>query len=230
MPYTILHADNYPIARRGMQSVIRQLLAYHLIPEEVEDGHRAIIMVTQYRPDIVLLNLNMPKASGLEVAQYVHQQFPATRVVLLATFIDEETYRTGRTLGVRGFLSKAVATASEITRCLQAITHDQTYISEDITQLLGRHTHRAGALTGEYGKLVQHLTTRERDVLTLIMEGFTSPQIAEMLHNSIKTIETHRNSIADKFNLKGRRRLTSFVTRHKASLEKALLFHSAKLG
>ncbi len=177
-------------------------------------------MINRYHPDIILLDLDMPKTNGMEVVRYTNKHFPDTIAILLSALIDTVTYQEAIAIGTRGFLSKTAA-ALEIETCLDTVTAGNHYIDEHLAQRLGSEMLRENLCVNEYDLLLKNLTERELEVLSLIMEGCTSVQIADTLHNSIKTIETHRSNIADKLDIKGRSRLSSFVTKNKVSLEKA---------
>jgi DNA-binding NarL/FixJ family response regulator len=221
MLHTILHADDHFIARAGFRAIINQFPEYKMLPGDIEDGRQTMDMISKYHPDIALVDLDMPKANGLQVVRYAREHSPTTIAVILSAHIDTVTYQEAIALGARGFLSKA-APPSEIRDCLAAVVSGERFVGEHLAQQLGSEMLKGNLYANEFDLLLKSLTAKEVEVLRLIMEGYTSQEIADSLHNSIKTIETHRSSITFKLDLKGSSRLSSFVTKNKVGLEKAL--------
>ncbi|MGB0522284.1 MAG: response regulator [Flammeovirgaceae bacterium] len=220
MTYTILHADDHPISRMGIRTTINQLPNYELIEEEIEDGDRAMLMARHYEPDMILLDLEMPKSNGMEVAKYIFDNHLNTKVILLSGLINTAVYQQGKSLGVKGFVLK-IAAISEIEECLVAIQHGEEYISKDLARSIGADLVLQQGNPFEHNILISTLTKRELAVLQLVIAGYTSAEIANKLFNSLKTIETHRHNISKKFNLNGQR-LSSYITKNKEHLERAL--------
>lgn len=221
MIYTILHADDHPITRMGLKATIRKLPNYELLNEEVGDGQRAILMLNCRKPHIALLDFDMPKKNGLEVAQHISESYLPTQVILLSGFITRAVYEEGRTLGVRGFLLKDAA-YQEIETCLSTVLNGNEFVSAALKCSLDREMIVERQNNMENDLLLGKLTKREKKVLSLILDGFSSLEIADRLCNSVHTIETHRKNISRKFNVKGQGKLGSFVTKNKSFLECAL--------
>lgn len=213
-PATLVIADDHPLFRRGLAEVIEPEPAFRIVGA-AGDGERALALVRQHRPDVALLDLEMPKKSGLEVAEAIRDEELETAVIMLTLHRDPGIFRRALDLGSRGYILKDSA-VTEIVACLHMVASGRPYISPAMSgDLLER---RAKLATPEIVALAE-LTPAEEAVLKLIAQGLTSAEIAESLGNSVKTIEHHRSHISQKLGLTGPQRLLRFALEHKALLQ-----------
>ena len=213
-PITVVLADDHPLFRAGLADVIGADRAFRLVGE-AGDGQTALDLVRRLRPRIAVLDIEMPKASGLAVAEIIHRERLGAEVVILTMHRDAGMLRRALDLGAKGYLLKDSA-ATDIVACLHMVAEGRAYISSGLsTELLER---QAEVPVAELAA-VAGLTPAERRVLRLIAQGGTSATIAEGLGISLKTVENHRSHICRKLGLKGPQALLRFTLEHKALLE-----------
>src|SRR5690606_15987868 len=179
------------------------------------DGEDALALIRRHRPQIALLDVNMPRVSGLEVAAAIRREKLGSAVVLLTMHREAGIFRRALDTGVRGYVLKDAAVL-EIVACLHMIAAGRAYISPALSsELLER---RATHDRPEIAALAD-LTPAERKVFDLIARGLTTAAIADSLGNSAKTIENHRSRICQKLGLSGPHALLRFALEHKPLLE-----------
>jgi len=211
---TVVIADDHPLFREGLREVLEADGSFEIVGE-AGDGEQAMSLVRARRPAIAVLDLEMPKASGLAAAEAIRSEDLDVAAVILTMHRDEGMLRRALDLGVRGYVLKDSAVA-EIVACLHMVSAGKPYVSPALTgALLDR---RAEAPLSELAA-VGDLTPAERRVLRLIARGMTSPEIAGELGNSPKTIENHRSHICAKLGLSGPHALLRFALEHKALLD-----------
>ena len=212
-PITVVLADDHPLFRAGLADVIGADRAFRLVGE-AGDGQTALDLVRRLRPRIAVLDIEMPKASGLAVAEIIHRERLGAEVVILTMHRDAGMLRRALDLGAKGYLLKDSA-ATDIVACLHMVSEGRAYISSALsTELLER---QAGVPVAELAA-VAGLTPAERRVLRLIAQGGTSATIAEGLGISLKTVENHRSHICRKLGLKGPQALLRFTLEHQTLL------------
>lgn len=206
----ILIADDHPIFRAGLRQVIETDSSMSVIAE-AEDGSSALKLIRAHKPDIVVLDINMPGVSGFEVVEAIKQENLSSEVVLLTMYDQEAMFAKAVNLGVRGYVLKESAT-NDILNCLHAVRNGQNYASAQLTKYL----FKKASTTAVEG--LDSLTPTERRVLALIAEYLTSREIAEKLGISVRTVENHRNNICAKVGVHGSHALTKFALQHHAEL------------
>lgn len=212
-PITVVIADDHPVFRRGLTEVLEADASLRIVGEAA-DGEAALDLVRRHRPRIALLDIDMPKASGLAVAEAVHEEGLETEIVILTMYKDSAMFRRALDVGAKGYVLKDSA-ATEISACLHMVAAGRAYISPLLSsELLERHESRLPELAA-----VAELTPAERRVLRLIAQGLTSAGIAGSLGVSAKTIENHRLHICGKLGLHGPQALLRFALERKALLE-----------
>lgn len=210
-PITVVIADDHPMFRRGLTDVIQSDATLRIVGE-AGDGEAALALTRRHRPRIVVLDIDMPKASGLAVAETVRRENLGTAVVMLTMYRDAAMFRRALDLGARGYVLKDSA-ATDIVACLHLVAAGRAYISPALSsELLDRQD-------GDGGGALAALTRAERRVLRLIGENRTSPEIAGALGVSPKTIEHHRSHICRKLGLQGPQALLRYALEHKSLLD-----------
>lgn len=213
-PITVVIAEDHPVFRKGLTDVLAATAAFRVVGE-ADNGEVALELVRRHHPRVALLDIEMPRASGLAVAEAVRRESPDTAVVMLTMYKDAGMFRRALDVGARGYVLKDSA-VTDIVACLHMVASGRAYISPALSsELLER---QAGMPVTELAAL-QDLTPAERRVLRLIAQGLTSAAIAESLGVSPKTIENHRLHICGKLGLRGPQALLRFALEHKALLE-----------
>jgi DNA-binding NarL/FixJ family response regulator len=210
----ILIADDHPIVRKGVRQSIEEDPDLKVVAE-ASDGEQALALAQELKPDIAVLDIEMPKLDGLAVARKIMESCLETKIIFLTLHKDEDLFRTAMEVGGKGYLLKDSA-AQEIIEGVRAICAGRLYVSSSIaTTMLWR---RETARTSPVDNLITLLTPTERLVLKLIVEGKSSKEIGLELSIHYRTVENHRTNICRKFGVEGANALLRFALQHKASL------------
>ncbi|HMV48436.1 MAG TPA: response regulator transcription factor, partial [Blastocatellia bacterium] len=211
---TVSIADDHPIFRKGLREVIEAEPGLTLVAE-AEDGESALEKIQSLLPQVAVLDVDMPRKDGLEVARAVKQLRLPVGVILLTMHREERFFNAALDLGVQGYVLKDGA-VSEIVNAIRSVAAGQRYITPLLTDyLLNRR--RAGQ-QAEQTTGLSSLTEAERRVLKLVAEYKTSKEIADELFISVRTVDRHRANIAEKLELKGAHALLQFALEYKAEL------------
>jgi DNA-binding NarL/FixJ family response regulator len=211
----VLLADDHPIFRSGLHTVLSGTPGI-LVVAEAGDGEAALAAVRRLRPDVAVLDLDMPKLDGLAVAAAIAAEGLAVHVALLTAHKSEAHLDKALAAGIRGYVVKDAA-AVDIVDCIRAVHGGREYVSPQLTTLLLNRSRRAANLAGTKPGLAA-LTATERRVLQLIADQHSSKAIADQLSISVRTVENHRASICAKLDLHGVNALTKFAVAHRSDL------------
>ncbi len=204
---SILIADDHPIFRSGLRAVIESNPSF-VVAAEASDGEEALDLIGTTRPDIAILDYNMPKLNGFAVLDRLSKLQPDVIPVMLTMHNDEAMFAKAFELGVRGYVLKDSASV-DIVNCLHAVLRGQVYTSPAVTSYLYKRASGAKAVDG-----IESLTPAERKILRMIAEYMTSRDIADKLCVSIRTVENHRNNICSKLHVHGSHALIKFALSH----------------
>lgn len=210
----ILIADDHPIFRKGLTSVLLNEKNIQIIAE-ASDGEETLELIKKYLPDIAILDIEMPKLTGFEVARKLFEDEISVKVIFLTAYRDEHLFNKALDMGVKGYVLKDNAVI-DIINCISAVDQNKYFISPLISEFLVNRKNKEIARL-EKVDLTQ-LTPAEKKVLLLIAEGKSNKEMAQVLFNSIKTIENHRSSICKKLSLSGSHSINKFAIRFKSSL------------
>lgn len=187
----VLVVDDHPMVLEGMRSMLLQFQFVHLTGLAA-NGWEAIELIKQEQPHIVLTDINMPEVSGIDLAEKIKKEFPSIKIIAMSTFKERSYISQMIQHGAAGYLLKS-ASKEEIEEALLRVYEGYLYMSQDLH------------LADPEKKAAQHahvLTSREKEILELIAEGCTNPQIAEKLFLSPHTVDSHRKNLLLKFNVK----------------------------
>jgi len=213
----IVIAEDHTILREGLRSLLSSDEIYRVVGE-AGDGLEAIRCIEQSTPDLILLDLSMPKMSGASVIKEVKSRFPEVKVLALSVHDSEEYILESFKLGADGYCTKA-ASRSELMMAIESVLSGKRYISPDISDkvLEGFMEERKTLKTASSWDT---LTQREREVLKMVGEGYKNKDIADFLCISMKTVQKHRANIMRKLDLHTASLLTSYAI-EKGLVEKA---------
>jgi len=210
----IFIADDHDIVRKGLRASIEEDPNMKVVGEAA-DGQVAVATIRQMRPDVAVLDIDMPKLDGLGVARELRKQGLETSILFLTLHTDEDLFRAAIELGCRGYLLKDSAT-QEIVTSLRSVIAGQMFISSALAAKLVRSN--APPAVQLKGALSTHLTPAERNILRLIGEGKSSKEIGEALKIHYRTVENHRTNICRKLGIEGANALIRFALKNKSSL------------
>ncbi len=186
----IVLADDHHLVRAGLRVLIERMPGQEVVGE-AEDGRQVIQMAQTLQPDIVLMDIAMPEMNGLTAAVNLKTVSPNTRVIIVSMNSTVDSVLRAMRAGVAGYLLKSVSPA-ELELALQSVAKGQTYLCAAASQHVIEGYVRGGS---EGVDTLEQLTPRQREVLQLVAEGFTSKEIAKKLQIAPKTVETHRTQL-----------------------------------
>jgi len=208
MTTTIIIADDHPLIRAGVKQTLESVPHFSVIGE-AEDGETALDLICSKKPDIAVLDIQMPKMSGLEIVSAIDIEQLPTRALLLTMYKNKNYFYQAVLNGVKGYILKETA-LTDLIRAVDVVRSGQTFISETLSyfmQIDGKKEMDNKMLI----KAIQSLTQAERNVLKKIAEWKTNNEIAADLFISPRTVGSHRNHISEKLNLSGAHSLIRFA-------------------
>jgi len=210
----ILIVDDHPLFCNGLRQVIQGDPRFELVGEAA-DGEAAWLAIQEMKPDVAILDVNLPKLTGLEVAARIQKKRLSTRVIILTMFKEEDLINRALDLGVNGFVLKDNA-VTDIVNAISTAAEGGHYLSPAVSGFLVNRRNRATALTLRKPGL-EDLTKAECRILRLVAENKTSRAIAAELGISPRTVEAHRANICTKLNLHGSHSLLQFALENRSS-------------
>lgn len=210
--YKVLIADDHTILREGLRALLEASPEIEVIAE-ASDGHQAVQMANQLSPDVVLIDLSMPKINGTEAIELMRKRKPELKIIALTVHRTEEYVRATLDAGANGYVLKD-DTRNELISSIHAVVQGKTYLSPSICgQLVNCYLepHSANSASSSWDTL----TLREREVIKLIAEGNTNKMIARLLSISVKTVEKHRGNLMKKLGLHSASKITAYAIEHR---------------
>lgn len=200
---SVLVVDDHPMVLEGMRSMLAQL-SYVELAGMARHAGEALALLRRQTVQLVITDINMPEVSGIELTAQIRKEFPAVRVIAMSTFQERSYISQMIQSGASGYLLKS-ASREEIEEAILTVQEGRLYMSQDI------------ALTSQDRQEIKDipvLTSREKEVLALIADGLTNPQIAEKLFLSLHTVDSHRKNLLTKFAVNNTASLIRLAVRH----------------
>ena len=202
----ILLADDHAVVRRGLRMVLETEPDMEVVCE-ADDGLQAVELAIREEVDLAVLDVTMPRMSGLQAAHELSRRVPSLHILMLSMHHNEQYFLEAMRAGAGGYVLKSVADHDFIRAC-RAVMRGEPFMYPDSEQ---RMHGRALELAGDAG--IAQLTRRESEILALVAEGHTTREIAEMLVISPRTVDRHRDNLLDKLHLRNRIELTRYAIR-----------------
>jgi len=208
MTMRILLADDHALVRAGLRALLAELPDVEVVAE-AGDGHEAIGLIREKKPDVALVDVTMPKLNGIEVAARVKKEMPETRVVIVSMHADDAYVHRALVAGAAGYLLKT-ADRAELEMALRAIGRGERWLSPAVSKKVVAGYTGGGPPRDEP---FERLTPRQRKVLQLIAEGLSTKEIAARLDVSVKTVDTHRTELMERLGIHGVAGLVRYAIR-----------------
>lgn len=206
----VLLADDHSIVRRGMRSLLETDASIEVVAE-ASDGLEALKLCEEYNPDVLILDVAMPKLNGIEVAARSQKMQPAPRAIMLSMHVDESYVMRSLNAGACAYLLKD-ATDEDLLPALRAVAAGKSFFSPAVSGLLAEEyvqQLQERGLTDSY----ELLTDREKEVLQLLAEGRSNKEVAALLNVGVSTVETHRANLMQKLNLHSTAEIVLYAVR-----------------
>ncbi|HEX2949655.1 MAG TPA: response regulator transcription factor [Armatimonadota bacterium] len=194
----IVLVDDHRIVRQGLRSLLEKQVDFRVVGE-ADNGRSALSTITELTPDLVIMDIGMPEMNGIDATRHVLSSLPETKIIVLSMHAEQQFVQDVMKAGAMGYLLKDSA-YEELVTAIRSILAGEFYMSQKIANMVMRDYVRH--LSDDNQSRSATLSTREREIWKLLAEGLTSTAIATELHISVRTVETHRQNIMEKLQLK----------------------------
>ena len=208
----VLIAEDHSMVRAGIHALLEKAGDIHVIGE-ASNGQEAVEMAEKYTPDVLIMDIMMPRLNGIQAADNIRKLKLPTRILLLSMYSDEGLIYQALQSGVKGYVLKS-SVSDELLWAVRAIASGKTYLSSQVSEIMVEnavHPHVAGREHDPFA----NISPREKEILQLIAEEHTSVEIAKILFISEKTVEKHRASLMEKLNVRNLAGLVRFAVKHR---------------
>ena len=208
----VLIAEDHLMVRAGIRALLEKAGDIHVLGE-ASNGQEAIELVEKHVPDVLIMDIMMPRLNGIQAAENIRKLNVSTRVLLLSMYSDEGLIYQALQSGVKGYVLKS-SVSDELLWAVRAVAGGKTYLSSQVSAIVvenAAHPHTSG----QDRDPLSNLSPREKEILQLIAEEHTSGEIAKMLFISEKTVEKHRASLMEKLNVRNLAGLVRFAVKYR---------------
>jgi DNA-binding NarL/FixJ family response regulator len=210
----VLIVDDHALFRRGLMLVLESEEGIDVVGE-AEDGDEAIARAEQLAPDVVLMDVRMPKVSGIEATRRLAETMPSCKIIMLTVSDEEDDLYEAIKAGATGYLLKEIS-IEEVADAVRAVVQGQTLISPSMaSKLISEFTALAKRADDRHTVPAPRLTDRELEVLKLVAQGLTNREIAEQLYIADNTVKNHVRNILEKLHLHSRMEAVLYAVREK---------------
>lgn len=209
MSISVFIADDHVLLRDGLRALLNKQAGIEVVGG-ASDGLEAQRLIKELRPDVVLMDINMPGQGGIEATRQLQQDCPEINILILTLHEDKNLLQEALQAGASGYIVKR-ASESELLNAIEAVTRGDIYIHPAMTRAL---LFQSEEKTVSRRETVETLTAREVQVLRLLANGHTNREIAQILAISVRTVESHRSNLMSKLDLYNRADLVQFAVKH----------------
>jgi DNA-binding NarL/FixJ family response regulator len=208
-PIRIVLAEDHLIVREGLRRLLENESDIRVVGE-ASNGQETVKLTLDIQPDVVVMDIAMPKLNGIEAARQIQKAAPNIRILVLSAHCDESYVERAMEIGASGFLVKQ-SSAQDLAKAIRALHKGDRYYSPAILRKIALQQKTTLNRKGQANKAITHLTTREVEVLQLVAEGKANKQVAADLGISIKTVEKHRDHVMQKLGIHDTAGLTRYA-------------------
>ncbi|HEX7066527.1 MAG TPA: response regulator transcription factor [Bacillales bacterium] len=203
----VMLVDDHLVLRDGLKSILELETDIEVV-EEAVNGDEALRKIKEKEPDVVLMDINLPEASGVEVTAAVKDRFPGCKVLVLTMYSHDEYFMSAIRAGADGYLLKDVP-SEEVVEAIRTVSKGESVIHPSLTKkLLDFHKQQSKS------REATELTDRENDILSCLVEGLSNKEIAKRLKISDKTVKIHVSNIFKKLDVKSRSQAVIYAVQH----------------
>lgn len=210
-PLRLLVVDDHEVVRQGLVSLLERRDGFQVVAQ-AGSAAEAVEAAHKFQPDLVVMDVRLPDGSGIEACREIRAEHPATRVVILTSYPDEEAVFASIVAGASGYLLKQIR-GRDLVAALESVGHGESLLDPAVTEKVLDRVRRIAS--GTYTDELAQLTRQEQKILLLIAEGKTNKEIAAEIFLSDKTVKNYVSSILAKLNLQRRSQAAAFVARHR---------------
>ncbi len=209
MAIKVLIADDHQIVRQGLRTLLEREPDLKVVAQS-EDGRTTVRLARELAPEVIIMDVAMPDLNGIEATRQIVTERPQVKIIALSMYADRRFVVNMLKAGASGYLLKDCA-YEELVRAIRVVLTHKTYLSPGVTDIVVKDYMHGAPDQG--ASVFSMLSPREREVLQLMSEGKSTNQIADSLHVSVKTIETHRQQVMHKLNIHNVAGLTKYAIR-----------------
>lgn len=207
----IVLVDDHQMFRDGVKSVLSDEANIELIGE-IGNGKDLYELLKSKSPDLIITDISMPDISGIEITRFVAENYPNIKILVLSMHSNEEFITKALSAGANGYLPKDTS-MKELLEAINTIYRGENYFNKGISDTILKSIINKSKSANESAKS-ESLTKREKEIVCLVVDGFTNKEIAERLFISIRTVDSHKNNIMQKLNLKSSVELVKYAIRN----------------
>lgn len=209
MPIRLLLVEDHEIVREGLLALLKRQSDVEVVATAA-DGRDAVRLAQELRPDVIVMDIGLPKLNGIDATKAIRAESPDARIIVLTVRVDDASVKEAFRAGASGYLLKECG-FHELQSAIALVMSGKRYLSPYVSGALIDTCF--GTKPAASSPASPELSTREREVLQLIAEGLSTKEIAAALHVSVKTVETHRTRIMGRLNLHNVAQLTRYAVR-----------------
>lgn len=211
MPIQVFLADDHAVVREGLCSLLEAQGDIQVVGQAA-DGRETVRQVRQLRPEVVIMDIAMPELNGIEATRQICEQCPSIKVIILSMLSTTEHIFRALQAGARGYLLKEVV-VKEVVTAVRAVHAGRRYLSQRIDEIVIENF-LTGDQQAQAPSPIEKLSSREREILQMVVEGKSSLDISKILYLSPKTVDTYRSRIMEKLGIHDLPRLVKFAISH----------------
>lgn len=209
----LLIADDHTLIRSGIARLLQSYTDL-VVVGEAEDGIEAVDLVKKHQPDVVVIDLSMPRMNGIEATKVIRERFPQTKVLVLTMHESDEYIFQILQSGAGGYILKNSG-KEELAAAIHAVARGEKFFSPRVSEIMVEsYLNKEAGRHRQSGSDDVPLTKREKEILTLVARGFTNQEIADRLFISPRTVDTHRTNMMQKLNIHDVATLVRFAVEH----------------